>query len=243
MDDNEDCKDAAPLLRGSAKSTKLFSKTNFPLFPPESLPQGSHSPPLFVFHISKSPQHFQLQDPQLILYIFLSTFSPSHCLRHKHRPNLCPSLLCSAKKKADVLEKYISLWTYLVTISLCFSVWGRQIILMHDECLHLTWKLDNQSLYGSDALFTAVVFVFHIHIYREDQDDIVLVYSKVGGSCLKLVLCSLKLLFSSRNGKPDKSFLFTVALNSLKAVIRISIFSKVPQWFKVALLGSSHYLD
>lgn len=45
---------------------------------------------------------------------------------------------------------------------------------------------------------------------------------------LHTALRSLRLLFSNRNGKDDKSFLYTVALNSLKAVIRISIFSKVP---------------
>lgn len=42
-----------------------------------------------------------------------------------------------------------------------------------------------------------------------------------------VLLHSLRLLLSYRNGKADKSFLFTVALNSLKAVITISIFSKV----------------
>lgn len=42
------------------------------------------------------------------------------------------------------------------------------------------------------------------------------------------LLGSFRLFLSNRNGKPDKTFLVTVALNALKAVIRISIFSKVP---------------
>lgn len=42
------------------------------------------------------------------------------------------------------------------------------------------------------------------------------------------LLGSFRLFLSNRNGKPDKTFLVTVALNTLKAVIRISIFSKVP---------------
>lgn len=42
------------------------------------------------------------------------------------------------------------------------------------------------------------------------------------------LLCSLGLFLSSRNGKPDRTSLVTVALNALEAVIRISIFSKAP---------------
>lgn len=59
---------------------------------------------------------------------------------------------------------------------------------------------------------------------------------------LHTALHSLRLLSSNRNGKADKSFLFT-ALDSLKTVIRISFFSKVPWLFKAVLLGSSRYLD
>jgi len=44
------------------------------------------------------------------------------------------------------------------------------------------------------------------------------------------ILHSLRLLFSSRNRKSEKSFRFTLALNSLKAVIGISIFSKEVPW-------------
>lgn len=43
-----------------------------------------------------------------------------------------------------------------------------------------------------------------------------------------VLLHPLRLLLSNRNGKAGKSFPFTAALNSLKAVIRISIFSEVP---------------
>lgn len=57
---------------------------------------------------------------------------------------------------------------------------------------------------------------------------------------LHTALCSLSLVFSNRNGKADKTFLLTVALNSLKAVIRISIFSKAPWLFKALLLGRGH---
>lgn len=69
------------------------------------------------------------------------------------------------------------------------------------------------------------------------------------GSCIGLLvlqtalLHSLRSFLSNKNGEPDKTFLVTVALNALKAVIRISIFSKVPWRFKVVLLGSSCYLD
>lgn len=45
---------------------------------------------------------------------------------------------------------------------------------------------------------------------------------------LLVLQTTLGLSLSNRNGKPDKTFLITVALNALRAVIRISIFSKVP---------------
>lgn len=63
---------------------------------------------------------------------------------------------------------------------------------------------------------------------------------KVVVETLHIALCTLSLVFSNRNGKADKTFLLTVALNSLKAVIRISIFSEVPWPVKAVLLGRSH---